>query len=219
MQLTRMRVAFVVAFLAAAGGAARAQGTPTLAITLPAANQLATTGPLVLATNMLSSAHSRDPLAAGFPARFHFLVTLWSEGGLANAIERRAEYYVFVRYLVVEKKYEVTQLMNDQAPFSLGKFDHVEDAERAIARPTRVPITAFASKKMFYYRVTLDVQILGASDLDEVNRWLKGELEPAIHGERNPGTALTRSIRMLASRLLGGESREFDAQTDPFRAP
>jgi hypothetical protein len=214
-----MRVAFVVALLAAAGGAARAQGTPTLAITLPAAAQLATTGPLVLATNMLSSAHSRDPLAAGFPARFHFLVTLWTEGGLANAIERRAEYDVVVRYIAMEKKYEVVQLMNDQAPFSLGKFDHVEDAERAIARPTRVPITAFGSKKPFYYRVTLDVQILGASDLDEVNRWLKGELEPAIHGERNPGTALTRSIRMLASRLLGGDSREFDAQTDPFRVP
>jgi len=137
-----MRVALVVVLLAGAGGAARAQGTPTLEITLPAPDRLATSGPLVLATSMLSSAHSRDPLAAGFPARFHFLVTLWSEGGLANAIERRAEYDVFVRYLIVEKKYEVVQLMNDRAPFSLGKFDHVEDAERAIARPTRVPITS-----------------------------------------------------------------------------
>jgi hypothetical protein len=67
--------------------------------------------------------------------------------------------------------------------------------------------------------VTLDVQILGASDLDEVNRWRKGELEPAIHGERDPGTALTRSIRMLASRLLGGDSREFEATTPAFRSP
>jgi hypothetical protein len=211
-----MRVAFVVALLAVAGGVARAQATPTLSISLPPGNQLATTGPLVVAASMLSSAHSRDPLAAGFPARFHFLVTLWSEGGLANAIERRAEYDVIVRYIAMEKKYEVVQLMNDRAPFSLGKFDHVEDAERAIARPTRVPITAFASKKRFYYRVTLDVQILGASDLDEVNRWLKGELEPASHGERNPGTALTRSIRMLASRLLGGDSQEFEAATAAF---
>ena len=206
-------------FVAGGGRPARAQQDPTLEIRLPAADQLATVGPLVLATNMLASPHFREPLAAGFTARFHFLVTLWSKGRLANAIERRAEYDVLVEYHVAEKKYEVLQLVDDRPPFSLGKFDRVEDAERAVARPTRVAITAFPSKKEFYYRATLDVQILGASDLDEVNRWLKGEVEPAIHGERNPGTALTRSIRMLASRLLGGDSREFEAETQGFRVP
>jgi hypothetical protein len=202
--------------LAAAGRALRAQHDPTLAITLPAADELAKVGPLVTATNMLSTPHARDPLAAGFPAKFHFLVTLWSEGKLTNSIERRAEYDVIVRYLAIEKKYEVVQFMNDRPPFSLGKFDRVEDAELAVARATRVPITAFPSKKRFYYRVTLDVQILGASDLDELNRWLKGEVGPAIHGERNPGTAVTRSIRMLVSRLLGGDSREFEQTTPTF---
>ncbi len=216
-----LRAAVTLLFLATAGSTLHAQKEkdPTLAITLPAADQLAKSGPLVMATNMLSSPHAREPLAAGFPARFHFLVTLWSEGRLTNAVERRAEYDVLVRYIAMEKKYEVVQLVNDLPPFSLGKFDHVEDAERAVARPTRAPIVAFKSKKHFYYRVTLDVQVLGASDLDEVNRWLKGELEPAIHGERNPGTALTRSIRMLASRLLGGDSREFEAETAEFQVP
>ncbi|MGH7655189.1 MAG: hypothetical protein ACREN6_11055 [Gemmatimonadaceae bacterium] len=213
-----LRAALAALLLVGGGRLARAQQNPTLEIKLPPAERLATTGPLVLATNMLGSPHFREPLAAGFTARFHFLVTLWSEGGLTNAIERRAEYDVLVEYHVAEKKYEVVQLMNDR-PFSLGKFVRVEDAERAVARPTRVAITAFHSKKRFYYRATLDVQILGASDLDEVNRWLKGEVEPAIHGERNPGTALTRSIRMLASRLLGGDSREFEAQTPVFRVP
>jgi hypothetical protein len=213
-----LRAALAALLLAGGGRLARAQD-PTLEIRLPAAEQLASAGPLVLATNMLASPHFREPLAAGFNARFHFLVTLWSEGGLANAIERRAEYYVLVEYHVAEKKYEVVQLIGDRPPFSLGKFDRVEDAERALARPTRVAITAFPSKKRFYYRATLDVQILGASDLDEVNRWLKGEVGPAIHGERNPGTAVTRSIRMLFSRLLGGDSREFEAQTPVFRVP
>ncbi|MFI5232115.1 MAG: hypothetical protein ACHQSE_06350 [Gemmatimonadales bacterium] len=214
-----LRAALAALLLTGGGRVARAQQDPTLEIRLPATDQLATSGPLVLATNMLASPHFREPLAAGFPARFHFLVTLWSEGGLTNAIERRAEYYVLVEYHVTEKKYEVVQLLDDRPPFSLGKFDRVEDAERAVARPTRVAITAFPSKKRFYYRATLDVQILGASDLDEVNRWLKGELGPAIHGERNPGTALARSIRMLASRLLGGDSREFEAKTDAFSVP
>lgn len=219
MNRAPLRLAFVVASLLLGGRGLRAQQhPPTLEIRLPPPNELTTVGPLVVATNMLSSPRARDPLAAGFPARFHFLVTLWSEGGLVNKIERRAEYDVYVSYSAMEKKYSVSQNVNDH-PLALGKFDRVEDAERAVARPTRVPITAFPSSRRLYYRVTLDVQILGASDLDEVNRWLKGELEPAIHGERNPGTALTRSIRMLASRLLGGDYAELEATTPPFKVP
>jgi hypothetical protein len=214
-----LRAAFAGALLLISGNALRAQRAPTLAITLPPPEQVARTGPLIVATNMLSSPRARDPLAAGFPARFHFLVTLWSEGNrFGNAIERRAEYDVIVSYSAMEKKYRVVQIVNDRA-LELGKFEHVEDAERAIARPTRAPITAPSSNKHFYYRATLDVTILNSSDLDEVNRWLKGELEPAIHGEHNPGTALTRSLRYLASRVLGGDSREFDAETPPFRVP
>jgi hypothetical protein len=219
VQRAPLRLAFVLAFLLVRGPALRAQQrSPTLEVRLPAADELTKVGPLVLATNMLSSPRARDPLAAGFPARFHFLVTLWSEGGLVNRIERRAEYDVFVSYSAMTKKYSVSQNVNDH-PLSLGEFTRVEDAERAVARPTRVPITAFPSDRRLYYRVTLDVQILGASDLDEVNRWLKGELEPALHGERNPGTALTRSIRMLASRLLGGDYAELDFTTPPFKVP
>ncbi len=212
-------MAVVGALLLGSGSALRAQREPTLEIRLPAADQIATVGPLVIASDMLAGPRAREPLAAGFPARFHFLVTLWSEGGFfGNKVERRAEYDVIVSYSAMEKKYQVLQIVNDR-PFSLGNFDRVEDADGAIARPTRVPIVPMRSNKRFYYRVTLDVSILGASDLDEVNRWLKGEFEPAIHGERNPGTAFTRSLRMLTSRLLGGESREFDATTAMFKAP
>jgi hypothetical protein len=213
-----LRVAFALAFLLSSGTALHAQRAPTLEIRLPAADQATRVGPLVTALDMLSSPRARDPLAAGFPARFHFMVTLWSEGNFGNKIERRAEYDVLVRFLAMEKKYEVVQNVNDHV-LSLGKFDRVEDAEGAIARPTRAPIRAFPSRKHFYYRVTLDVQVLGASDLDEVNGWLKGELEPAIKGDRDPGTALTRTIRYLTSRLLGGDSREFEAQTPAFQVP
>lgn len=218
MNGTRVRFALAVVLALGRAGLLHAQRNPTLEISLPDAGQLARAGPLIVARDMLSGARTREPLAAGFPARFHFTVALWSEGGLGNQVERLAEYEVLVNYIAMEKKYQVVQVVNDH-PLSLGKFDRVEDAEGAIARPTRAPIRAFSSKRRLYYRVTLDVEILQLSDLDEVNRWLKGELEPAIHGRRDPGTAITRSIRMLASRLLGGETREFEAGTEAFRVP
>ena len=167
---------------------------------------------------MLASERIRELITGGFPARFHFRVELWSEGRWVNDLERRVEYEVFVRYLALEKLYDVTQMVNDR-PLSLGRFARVEDAENAIARPTRVPITAISSKRRQYYQVTLDVEVLSVTDLDELNRWLRGELRPAIGGSRNPGTALTSGLRTLATRLLGGEKREYEKRTDPFRVP
>lgn len=218
MRGSRVRFAISAVLALASAAVLSAQRNPTLEISLPSAAQLAQAGPLIVARDMLSGTRTREPLAAGFPARFHFTVALWSEGSLGDQAERLAEYDVLVNYIAMEKKYQVVQVMNDR-PLSLGKFDRVEDAEGAIARPTRAPISAFPSKHRLYYRVTLDVAILQLSDLDEVNRWLKGELEPVIHGKRDPGTAITRSIRMLASRLLGGDTREFEAETGTFRMP
>ena len=51
------------------------------------------------------------------------------------------------------------------------------------------------------------------SDLDEVQRWLRGEARPAVQGRRSPGTALTRGLRTLVSRMLGGEVRRLEAKT------
>jgi hypothetical protein len=195
-----------------------AQRHPTLEVELPLPTQLAVQGPVVRASAMLSGERIREPLAAGFPARFHFTVELWSEGGLFNEPERRAEYDVIVRHIALEDVYEVTRIENDRA-LSLGKFSRVDDAEGAIGRPARVQITPPRSRRRLYYQVTLTVQILNASDIDEVGRWLNGDVRPAISGERNPGTALTRSLRTFAARLFGGETREYEQRTAAFRVP
>jgi hypothetical protein len=50
-----------------------------------------------------------------------------------------------------------------------------------------------------------------------VERWLRGELRPAVRGEKNPGTALTRGVRTLVVRLLGGEKRHYEARSGTFR--
>ena len=63
----------------------------------------------------------------------------------------------------------------------------------------------------------LDVETLSLSDLDEVERWLRGELKPAVRGQKNPGTAVTRGIRTLVVRLLGGEKRHYEARSGTFK--
>ena len=64
-----------------------------------------------------------------------------------------------------------------------------------------------------YVTVQVDVQTLDISDLAEMQRWVQGEARPAVQGKRNPGTALTRGLRTLVTRLLGGEVRHLEARS------
>jgi hypothetical protein len=68
-----------------------------------------------------------------------------------------------------------------------------------------------------YYNVVVDVETLALSDLDEVERWLRGELRPAVRGRRSAGTALGRGAKVLAERLLGGQTRHFEVRSETFR--
>lgn len=195
-----------------------AQTRPRVEVQLPAAAEVTREGPLVRARAVLSDARMRELLENGFPARLSYRVELWSSERFADELHRAVEWEVLVRWRGTDQRYEVSQRVGNRV-LSLGSFARVEDAEAAVERPLRVPITAPARNRRFYYQATLDVRTLSVSDLDEVNAWLRGELTPAVRGERNPGTALTRGLRSLTSRLLGGERREYAARTGLFRPP
>ena len=191
---------------------------PGLEIQLPNPSRLTVEGPLVRSRGMLSNERTRELLQSGFPARLSYRVELWRSGRFFDQLQRTAEWDVIVRFRGVEQTYEVVQIIGDRA-LSLGEFQYLQDAEAAVSRPLRVPLQAPREDRRFYYRATLDVQAMSVSDLDEVERWLQGELQPAVRGERNPGTALTRGVRTLATRLLGGERREYATRSASFRPP
>lgn len=194
---------------------ASAQDAPRIDVTLPAQSALLREGPTVRGSDLLNDAQLRDLVRNGFPARFSFRVELWSSGGFFNSLAASTAWDVIVRYDPLEKVYEVVRIAGNQA-VSLGKFPDVESAGGAVGRPVRAPLNA-PSRSRYYYAATLDVEVLSLSDLDELERWLRGELKPAVSGRRNPGTALTRGVRTLVVRLLGGTKRHYEAKTGTFR--
>lgn len=187
-------------------------------VQLPTATRLTAEGPLVRARSVLSDPYIRELLESGFPARLHYRVELWADGRIFDELQHSAEWDVIVRFRGVEQTFEVIQIVG-QRPLSLGAFPRLSDADVAVSRPVRVPIRAPAENRRFYYLATLEMEALSIGDLDEVNRWLRGELQPALSGDRNPGTALGRGLRSLATRLLGGEQREYTERSPSFRPP
>lgn len=189
---------------------------PALEIALPPTASLGEDGPAIRALNVLSERNVRDLLRNGFPARLHFRTELWSTGGPFNSRLRTTEWYVVVRYDALRERYEAVRLVGDSVT-QLGKFTLLNEAVQELEKPYRPRIAGEKGHGRQYYYVTLELEMMSVSDLDEVERWLRGELRPAVRGEKNPGTAIGRGMRTLLVRLLGGESRTIELRSKTFK--
>jgi hypothetical protein len=186
----------------------RAQGPP--AIEIKTAN-----GPLspsVAVRRVLTERAFDDPLRHGFPVRLHVRTEAWTVGGWFDELVGSAEWDIIVRYDLIDKTYEVARVTSD-AIMPLGSYARFIDARAATELPFSPPLRVNARGKRGYIAVKVDAQAVEMSDLDEVQRWLRGEARPMVQGRRSPGTALTRGLRTLVSRLLGGEVRHLEAKT------
>lgn len=193
-----------------------AQRDARVEISLPPRGFLATQGPTVRTLGMLTDRQTRDLLRNGFPARLHYRVELWSSDGLFDDLKQQVEWDVVVRHDPLLHTYQVARIVGD-AVTSLGSFTDVQGAQEALARPFHAPLVPGERSERLYYNVVLEVEMLSLSDLDELERWLRGEVRPAVRGERNPGTALTRGVRTLFVRMMGGEKRTYRERSGRFR--
>lgn len=195
---------------------AAAQESPRLEIALPA--QPGRDAPRVRAIGVLEDSRLRDLLRSGFPTRLHFRTELWSTGGWLNDLEGSAEWDVVVAYDPLASTYEIVRIVGDRATL-LGRYGDVAQAERALERAFAPAIRIPRKGRRYYYHARVEVVPMSLSDLDEVERWLRGEFRPAVRGERNPGTALGRGLGHLFVRLIGGEGTELEARSPTFVAP
>lgn len=213
-RLASLLLALVVA--AGATAPAAAQRGDRLRIELPAPGRRGDEAPLVRVDRVLSESRTRDLLNHGFPARLHFRLELWSSDGWFDDLQRGIEWDVIVRLAPLEGRYTVARIVDDEV-VPLGVYNSFGEVEALLSRPWRPPLRAPTGRDRVYYNAALDVEMLSVNDLDELERWLRGEFRPAVRGERNPGTAITRGLRSLVVGLLGGENRHYEARSRTFR--
>jgi hypothetical protein len=215
----RIRLPFVAAFvLASAAFAAHAGAQPKVRVDVmpPPENAWTETPPSISSTGLLADGSMRDLLLNGFPARLHYRLERWTSGRWFDDLKASYEWDVIVKYDVLGKKYQAVRVVNKKVQ-SLGEFASIDSAELSAEGPYAPAILLPKKGQRGYYNLLLDVETLSLSDLDEVERWLRGELKPAVSGKKNPGTAVGRGVRTLVVRLLGGEKRHYEARTGTFR--
>lgn len=176
-------------------------------------------GPSVSVTNVLDDPQIRDLLQHGFQVAMHFRLELWRTGGVFNDLERTTRWEVRVLYNPdpYAKAYRVVRQHGNQTE-DFGSVPTLDSAEALLARPYRVRLAPSHARARYYYNVVLDVESLSASDLSELQRWLHGDLQPAVRGRTNPFSALRNGLGRLLSRVLGGAKRSYEGTSPTFVA-
>jgi len=193
------------------------QRADVLEVLLPPPERRGVEAPAIRSIGLLSDARTRDLLHHGFPARMHYTLELWSTAGWFDRMLQRREWEVIVRYIPLDRRYIVTRI-DGETITTLGSFDEMAKVQASLDRPYRPAMRQAPARERVYYNAELEVQMMSVNDLDELERWLRGEFRPAARGERNPGTAVTRGVRSLVVRLLGSENRRYQARSGTFRA-
>jgi hypothetical protein len=174
----------------------------------------------VRSSRLLDDRQLRELLNNGFPTALRYRLELWRSGGLFDDLESATEWEVLVRYDPYEQQYSVVRLQGTkETPTrreSVDGLSTLQAAERILDEPFPVALRPQRGGR-YYYNVILDVETLSVSDLDELQRWLNGELQPAVRGKRAPLSALRRGFTTLLSRVLGGEKRHYEARSTAFR--
>ena len=168
--------------------------------------------PTVALRSVLGEKPFDELLRNGFPARLHMRAELWTLGRWFDQLFARDEWDVIVSYDLIDRTYDVTRRTGDRLT-ALGSYSNFADA-RAASELAHTPDLAAPSRgRRGYFVVQVDLLTMEMSDLDELQRWLRGEARPALQGKRSPGTALGTGVRTLVTKLLGGEVRHFEARS------
>ena len=197
-------------------GRAAAQAPARIEVDLAPAVAGVRGAPMVRSLHIFSDRNIREMLHSGFPARLHYRLELWGAAGFFDDLKRQTEWDVIVRYNPLKRRYTATRIEGDHIT-ALGSFDGLDPIEAVLSQPTQPTFPVPDGHDKYYYNLVLDVQMLSVSDLDEVERWLKGDLGPAVHGEKSPGTALGQGAKTLITKLLGGQDKHYVARSKVFR--
>ena len=170
--------------------------------------------PIVRSENLLVP-ESRWLLAlrSGLPVRLHYRVEVWrSRDGWFDNFNRQVEWDVVVRHEPLLDQYTLLTLVGARRQERRYATLDALGAALAFAYQINVSPTEAGS---YYYTATLEVSTLSDSDLDELERFLEGDLE-AARGREGIGDALGRGATRFLLRLAGLPSLRLEARTGRF---
>lgn len=196
--------------------AARAQ-TPALTFGVRLAGDSTRTGaraPVVRAENVLADERWLTALQSGLPVRLHYRVELWrARDGWFDAFGRQTEWDAVVRHEPLLDQYTLLTLAGRQR--QERRYATLDALGAALGFAYRVNMAPSVAGR-YYYSATLSIGTLSDSDLDELERFLKGDLGDVAGGREDFGDAVGRGATRFLLRLAGLPSVRLEARSEEF---
>jgi hypothetical protein len=172
--------------------------------------------PLIRARFLLSDPRLLSMLSSGFPLRMHYRAELWrSRSGWFDAFERAVEWDVVVRHEPLLDQYAVNTIMPGRT--RENRYTGLETLTAAIDGVAFQIAFRVTERGDYYYNASLQVSTLSDSDLDELERFLRGDLGPAASEGRDFGEAVGRGATRLLLKLAGLPSVRVEGRSGRFR--
>lgn len=158
---------------------------------------------------ILATGGIRESLESGLPVRIQVLTELWRDQ-FFDALQGREEWRATVWYEPLGGTYRV-----ETADTPVGLAGSPEAATEILRGEVDSSLGP-ERPGTYYYLGRMQIETLSLSDVEELRRWLRGELAPAVGGDETVGGALGRGIRRLFVRALGLPAVQFQTRTPEF---
>jgi hypothetical protein len=185
--------------------AAQARAGPSLAVTRD--------GPVarVQAHGLLGDGRFVDLMRSGFPLRLHFRLELWRDrSGWFDKFLTGVEWDAVARHDPLSDEYVLISYGG-----TVKRFATSAELDSALDVPYRVTLEARESGRL-YLVAHLDVTTLNDTDLEELTRWLKGDVTPAVAGQENLGQAVAHGAQRALVRIAGLPTLNLEGRSDDF---
>ena len=183
--------------------------TPRLDIAPPSA--AAEGGAIVTAANLFAESDVRELVRSGFPASLRFRLELWRAGGLLNDLENSIEWEYVVQYDPSAQRYNVLRRQKGKVE-EVGTFATLTTAQAVLERPVRTTLAPEVVGGRYYYTLAMNLEALSVSDMDQMERWLRGTRSGTA------ASAVGTGLRTLILRMLGGEKKRYNTRSATFVA-
>lgn len=167
----------------------------------------------VQASHLLDDGRFLDLMRSGFPLRLHFRLELWRvRASWFDRFITGVEWDAVARHDPLAEEFILIRTGG-----SVTRYNTTEDLAAALAVPYRVSLAPRGDGR-FYVVGRLEVTTLNDTDLEELTRWLRGEVTPAVSGRESFGDALAHGAQRALVRIAGLPTVTLEGRSATFAA-
>jgi Domain of unknown function (DUF4390) len=197
-------------------GESRAQAGNSVRLEVRLTPDTARTGtraPVVRSENLLGDGRWLSTLRSGLPVRLHYRIEVWrSRNGWMDQLTRQVYWDVVLRHEPLLDEYTMLTIFGSRV--QERRYATLDALTAALAFAYQINVSPTVQGN-YYYSAILEVSTLSDEDLEELERFLEGDVRGG-QGEGGLGDALGRGATRFLLRLAGLPSLRLEDRTGRF---